>query len=164
MTNEEASKQAFELYKSIQDIEYSRRLNYLKIANYFLTLQETTWYKFILGDDNATWATFLAQPEILYSRNQIYEMGRVYKHFVVNLGIAIQDLGKVDFQRLIKMIPHTDKNNIEEWLKKGELLSPQDFKNEIREIKGILTTEDCKHQDKHQYDICVSCGFKQKHV
>lgn len=141
----------YEDYEKVTQLERDRREKFIETGLLLLKNQK-----------EEDFLETLADPLVLFSRNQIYEIGLVYKHFIENLTYKIEDLSLVKFSRLVQMIPITNKENAEEWLEKGAKLGPEDFKLEIREAKGLKLPEQCPHSDRNQYAICNHCGVKEK--
>lgn len=151
-----SSDEAFKIFQGIKDLEQSRRNATIDLGLALEHLRLENAHKYILGEESS-FLDLLAQPEILISRNLVYNVAKTYET-ITNLGS--KDFTKIALNRLVSIAEVATIIDIQEWLKKAETLGPQDFKDEINEASGKVTSDNCDH-DFEDLLICKVCGRKQ---
>jgi len=75
-------------------------------------------------------------------------------------GELCKKLEKPPYTRLVELSHIADKISGQEemWVIKALNLSPQDFEDEIREVKGKQTKGECAHKEQETYGRCTKCG------
>lgn len=155
------TQELFNLSQEVKIAEYHRRKLFLILGERFYQIKKDKLYKKILGE-TASWSEFLAQPEIMLSRNEVYNLVRVHKKYVIEHGLQIDELSQIPLSRLLEMIPVIkSKFDIEDWFFRAKTLSPSDFTKELRIMKGLPIEDECEHKFIN-YKICNHCGEKQK--
>ena len=154
---------AFEVQTIIQANEKKRRELFMQNALLLSGIKHKKLYKELLGDVEATWAAFLSQTEIFYSRAQIDRMIKVYTQLTIELNIPPKKYDDVPQSRLLNILTLISKETAEEWFERAKILTGKDWNISMREAKGLVTEEDKghKHNDDH-YLICKDCGSKRK--
>lgn len=162
MNTQEEGIQAFELHQLIVENERQRRILLGKnIANLKL-MKDSLLFKVILGDNEAEWSAYLGQVETFYSRNEVYNLIRIYNKFVVELGCDFSNICDIPISRLSELVLVVDKHNLEDLLANARVLTSQDFRNSIRGIKGLATIDDGHPHLFVDYKICSVCGERHK--
>lgn len=155
---------AFQTNEKIKSNEKIRRKLLAENAALLLEMDENAYYKLITGDESSTWASYLADNELYYSRNEVYQLTRIYSKLTRNLGIDPSEYEDIKMSRLYEMRQIVDKTNYKEWLDKARILTTYDWKIETRKAKGLLTEDDEHACDLVDYKICKKCGAKHKAV
>lgn len=162
---EQEAEEAQKIHTQLKDNESVRR-NLLAInASLLAKIKEKNLYKIILGDSEAEWAGYLSLPEIYYTRNESYNLIRLYEKFEVKHEMPLYKIFEMGIptSRLVDMLP-VDFVDTEDMLNilyhaKNDL--PRDWQIIIRERKGLKTAENCEHKFNN-YEICCMCGEKHK--
>ncbi len=159
---EKEGEGAFALHSKIAANENQRRTLLYHNTALLKQMKEQELYKVILGDDTAKWHAYLGQIETMYSRNEVHSLLRIRAKFVDSLGLRFEDIAHIPKSRLVALIPIANETNVQELLGQAGILTNQDFKDVIRAIKGLPTTDD-EHEHKFDvYEVCSVCGFKHK--
>lgn len=157
------SEIAFGLQQKIKNNELTRRGIFADNVRILAEIKEKEYYKILLGDSEATWAGFLADTEIFYTRNQIKSMLMINSTYGEKLQLAPSEYLALPQSRLIDIVPVVTKETWEDWKPKIELLTSKDWKIEVRKAKGQITEEDEEHEHEYEgYQICKACGAKHK--
>lgn len=160
--NEEQSELAFKIHTEIKDNENQRRVLLAKNAMLLDSMLNTRMYKLILGDEEGTWAGYLSDIEVFYTRNAVDTMTRVYKKLTGKLDISQEIWVEVPITRLADALPFIDETNWEDWFTKALTQTQRDFKIELRKAKGQITEEDEHEHVNKIYEICEKCGKKHR--
>jgi hypothetical protein len=162
-TKEEKGAVAFDLQRRIISNERARRHILAENAQLLTELKDKGLYKVLMDKDNGTWAGFLADPEILYSRNEIHSMVKLYNTYTKKLGLKPEDYFDLPHSRLLDIVPVVTLETWEDWYSKIQTLTARDWRMEVREAKGLITEETEDHEHNYQdYKICKDCGAKHK--
>lgn len=160
-TSEQQGELAFKVHSQIAKNELARR-NFLgDNINLLQIMKDKELYKAVLGDDKAEWVQYLGQIETFYSRNTIYNLMRIYDKFVKDLGYKYEEISDIPKSRLSALLSVVDKNNVQDLLEKARILTSRDFSDDIKQIKGIPTTDTCKH-DYKRLEVCRHCGERHE--
>ena len=160
----EEEKQGEEGFKLHQKIVHNESLRRQLLGNNIELLREMKdkeLYKSVLGDTTTEWVAYLGQVETMYSRNSVYNYFRVYDKFVKEIGLTFEFISQVPISRLVEMLPVITKENSDDLISKALILTSRDFTDEIRQLKGLPTTDECTHQYK-EYEICKVCGERHE--
>ena len=113
-------------------------MNFLVIGRILTRIQkEKLWASY--GEHIKKFEDFL--KEVRFARSTAYHTMAIYQNFGEYLESHELD---VPFRRLIKLLP-VAKENKEEWLKKAETLTENDFEGEIRKAQGKVPYWECEH-------------------
>lgn len=160
-TQEELGKEGFDLHQTLIANEEARRLLLAKNAAILARMYDEDLYQYVLGDDRAPWAAYLAELKIFYTRNQIDSFIKVYRKFTKELGIPEDVWIESPVTRLVDILPIVNKDNWEDYLIKSRILTTKDWMIEIRQAKGLLTEEEHEEHDDQFYRVCKQCGRKR---
>ena len=161
MQTEQDGLNGFTLDQHIKANELLRRRKLGENILLLKIMKDKQLYKAVLGDENAEWAGYLGEVEVFYSRNEIYTLMRIYDKFVTDLGLEYANISDIPKSRLVEMLSVVNADNMEDLLSKARLLTSRDFTDEIRQMKGLPTTDTCTHTFT-EYEICSICGEKHK--
>lgn len=164
MTNKsltELTKEAQEKHKKI--LKYIRAgaiLSY-ELARELYEIKTKKLFRYVYGEGCNTWGDYLR--EIKMSRGTADNLIMRYKLYHLEAGIPIEELAKASpralqyaFPLVKKALEEGKKEQIEEWVKKAQLLAPEDFEREyIQEIKEIKP-ETCEHEIRYKV-WCIKC-------
>ena len=105
-------------------------------------------------DDRKTWAYFVSQacPFGVSMADHIRRVSREFKDSIGNR--------EIPFNRLLEMLPVVNDTNRQELLDKAadETTTFESFRNDIRKIKGQVTTDGCEHLEQDNWSRCKTCG------
>jgi hypothetical protein len=161
MQTEKEGELAFKTHQQIIKNELARR-EFLGTNIYLLKqMKDKGFYKAILGDENADWVDYLGQIEVFYSRNNVYNLMRIYDKFIIDFGLEYSVIADIPKSRLVTLLSVITKDNVHNLLDKARVLTSRDFSDEIKELKGLPTTDNCKHEYK-QLEVCKHCGEKHE--
>jgi hypothetical protein len=161
---EKRGKEGFNLDKKIKENELTRRQLLGENAVFLTEIFDKKLYREILGDDQAEWSGYLAQTDVYYTRNEVKNLIGIYRKFTLELGIELKnyvDIFSEHMNRLVNLISVVDKESVEEWLEKARQLTSRDWNYEMRKVRHLVVSDDCKHKYQ-QYEICKVCGEKHK--
>lgn len=159
--NEQDGLNGFNLHQAISVNELQRRKLMGENVKLLQIMKSKELYKAVLGDDKAEWVQYLGQVETFYSRNTVYNLMRIYDKFVNELGYEYSNICDIPKSRLIELLPIINSSNKDELIEQARILTSRDFTDVIRQIKGLPTTDDCKHEYK-QLEVCKHCGEKHE--
>ncbi len=154
---------AFNIHSQIAENESKRRVLMHENISLLKEMKETKLYRVILGDDTAKWHAYLGQIETMYSRNEVHALLRIRGKYIDYLGLTFNDIAQIPKSRLLALIPVITESNMKELLSQAEVLTNQDFKDVVRGIKGLPTTDDLHEHKFDIYEVCSICGLKHKH-
>jgi hypothetical protein len=159
--SEQMGELAFEYHNKIQSNERKRRELMAENAK-LLSIMKGGLYKAILGDDKGKWAGYLGQIEVMYSRSSVENMIQIYQRLCEGLNLNYDEISDIPKSRLLDLSNILcSGSQVEEWLNKARNLTNQDWTNEIREMKGLPTMEECSHKFQ-DYEICSICGLRHQ--
>jgi len=157
--NQKAIFESFQKLKSLPqtgsgiDIELARQLYFQKKNDNF---------KAIMGDEEATWKSFVGQPELQpLSISKAERLIKIYAVYIVKLKLSPEDVIGIDSNSLQRIASLVNQNNVSAWIAKAKRLSRADL---FREIKyGQVDPSSCSpHKFKEKVtSICVVCGTKK---
>lgn len=160
LTKEERGKDAFKIHTEISVLEKNRRVLALEMGKRLSEIYETQGFKDILGDEDATWKEYLAQPNVFFSRLKARKLFSIARKYLNELQLDMNLVSAVPTERLEQLCNLITAENSAELLAKAALLGPADWKitlNELKGVKEIVCTE-------HKIEIikkCEICGQKQ---
>lgn len=163
LTKEERIERAHKLHTGVVENEKLKRALVADSAKKLYSILSDKLYKEILGDDNGQFVSYLADTSIYYTRNQVINLINVYKKFELDLDIPLIDILDIPLSRLIDILPVKFKNKDDclELLSYARTNIPRDWNITIREKKGLITADTCKHTFK-SFEICSICGDRHK--
>jgi len=162
MNEEKEGQEAFNIHRQIIENEAQRRKLLSLNVRLLKEVKDRQLYKTILGDKEADWVAYLGDIEIFYSRNEVYNLMRIYDKFIIDLDLNYATIADIPRSRLVELLPIVTKENVEDWLSCARNLTSRDFTNNIREEKGLPTTDDGHEHDYTEYEICKMCGEKHE--
>lgn len=153
-----------EIFNAFQELKTIATMNSgvdLKQAKWLAYMKYGENYKTVMGDPDATWRSFIAQPELQPLKvSKADRLAKIYKIYVTDMGLTEADILGVDSNSLHRLTNVVTKENVKEWIEKARTLSRADL---FREIKfGGINEMECKHDWKiKQISVCKLCGAKE---
>lgn len=160
--DEARGKVAFELHSKIASNERARRLLMAQNAELLALMYDDKYYKELLGDEDAPWASYLAQLEVFYSRNKINTLVDLHKKYTIELDIDPKVWADVPVSRLMDMRIIVTKTNYMDWFASALSLTSRDWSIEVAKAKGKTHVEDGHTHEDWLYQICHFCGRRHK--
>jgi len=144
---------AFQVDKQIDEARRSITRNFIVLGGLLSRVYKDELWKYY-GEHLESFEDYLKEKSI--KRSTGYQYMRVFEEFKDFLTAS----DTVPVRRLVKLLPHTDKIDKEKWVNKARLLPAEGFNNEIRELKGKTTTDECDHPLIKQsfFTKCKECG------
>jgi len=136
------SLEAFKLHQKATELLNLSNSSTLVLGEIFYRIQEKKLYKTILGDPQATWSMYCAQPEIGKSKGHISKLISIYKKYIKELKLKYKDITGLDIERLYMIIKVVNKENADEWLARIKTLSRPDLKILLKGVDPAT----CKHE------------------
>lgn len=96
------------------------------------------------------------EHEFNLKRSTAYNLIGIAEKFYPILA-GVQQIGHLDYTRLVKALPLATEANAEEWLHKASSLPPEAYENELRIAKGMVSTDECSHDDRLLVEKCKLC-------
>jgi hypothetical protein len=163
MDNQTNEKNA-EIFDAFQQLKTIANLNSdvnLKQAKWLAFMKYGENFKTVLGDPDATWRAFIAQPELQPLKvSKADRLAKIYKVYITDMELTEEDILGVDSNSLHRLTNVVNKENVKDWLNKAKTLSRADL---FREIKfGAVEKSTCQHDWRtKQISICKLCGAKE---
>ena len=153
-------EQAFKAYEHLKGLQSVTRGVDLELARELSLLKKDENYKIIMGDQEATWKAFLAQPELKIHVAKADRLVKIYDTYIIKLELTEEDIQGIDSNSLNRLSTVVTKENVEEWLDKARELSRADL---LREIKfGDINEMECEHNYKcKKICVCSVCGTRE---
>lgn len=153
--DEKKAKEIFETHKDILDITQAKSNASLLLGKFLHEMMEGNKYEAISGE-GTSFASYLADPEVNIARSTATRYIGIYRKFVVELGIKLEDLYGLDTVKLYKIVRVVNKKNVKSLLADVENLSRSDLSRTIDfPNKNPMT---CKHNWKPSKAKCTECG------
>lgn len=162
LTREERrGSEAFEAWKKLTDNISNRRKIDVENAKLFTEIFDNQWQKDILGDEEATWLAFLAQPEVFYTRSEVNRFMILHKRLAVEWGFILEDFFDINVTKLENIAKYCKSSSeATHYLELARTLSSSDWKEEMNKLTGKPSMAECKHQDTKTLTVCGVCGHK----
>lgn len=120
-----------EFVSQLQELKQIVSRGIFKIGEILFYVKTNELYK----DDYPTFNSFIAIPELSFSRTTAYKAMKLYEIFVEKFALQ-EEISDIDPDKLYKISGFVDNDNIEEWVEKARALSRSDLNAEINEFKG----------------------------
>ena len=165
MSQLQKSKKIFEAYSKLKTLSQSQTGIDFEKARLLSFLKRNENYKLLTGSLTASWASFLADPEIKSVVNSVSTANRwvrLYDTYVEKFKISLAELLGADTLMLDIAIPKLTKSNVEDFVERAKSLSRQDFKRRLR--FGDVDEITCEHKFQKKYVLqeCKKCGYQIK--
>src|SRR3990167_4288092 len=142
--------EAFNRHQDIAKREQMRRSLFLDNIRDLIKIFDGQEYKVILGNDPPpTWAGYLGQVEVYYTRTQIERWRKIFKVLCEQFKINELDLIEVPESRLgdISSIA-INQDDAKELLAQAITCISQDWKDIVANKKGKPSSDECDHKGK----------------
>lgn len=164
VTKEERdSTKAFSVCKKLKD--NIKKIRSLVIENIplFEEVFNNEYYKVDMGDEEATWSSFLGQPEILYPRSSVASWFRIKKTLYDEFKIPFEKFSEVKLSKLVIIALYAkDKKHAEELIASAMTLLPNEWKDLENSLKGKPISDDGHIHQFLRYEVCKICGMKKR--
>lgn len=148
LSNKEKSETAFSLHQ--QFVESLKKENSLVLQQAALAcfLVASGAYKYILGDEKASFRAYFAQPEIKKKWRMMVRLMHSWSVWCDQLGVPESEIEDVSIVILDRVASHVTPETKEEWLSAAKSLSLRDLEIYLREKRGI-DQDTCTHEWKN---------------
>ena len=163
LTKEERrGERAFEAWKKLTENIANIRKFTIENAKLFTEIYDNQWQKDILGDEEASWVAFLAQPEVFYTRSEINRFMILHKTLSVEWGFVLEDLLDIPITKLENIARYCKSSSeAQHYLDLARTFSSADWKEEMNKLVGKPSAVDCNHVGLiKKYAVCSKCGNK----
>jgi len=140
---------AYKVDVQLKEIKRVVNSNFLMIAEKLKSIKDNKYYK-VLGYD--TFESYIAQPELAFSRSSVYRLIQIYKKFVLENNVAPERLSEIEWTKLAVVTPHVNKDNMENLLHDAKELSRSDLKQKIKDPVRLKV--------ERKYITCPKCGYQ----
>lgn len=153
--DDKKAEKIFETHKDILSITQAKSNASLLLGKFLHDMMEGDKYMAVSGE-GTSFASYLADPEVNIARSTATRYIGIYRKFVLELGIKLEDLYGLDTVKLYKISRVANKKNIKSLLADVENLSRSDLSRTIDfPNKNPMT---CKHDWKPFRAKCKKCG------
>jgi len=161
-TEEEVAKNIYKSYQRLRKLQTAGSGLDMEMAKELAYQKRDGRYKIIMGDEDASWRSFVAQPDLQpLTVSKADRLVKVYETYVEKLRIRPVDLVNIDSNSLLRMANFVTPENVQEWLDKAKYNSRSDLYREIR--FGKINESECEHPKgfivKRE---CPICGWREK--
>jgi N6-adenosine-specific RNA methylase IME4 len=125
-------EEAFKIDKELKILKKGINGGFIEIAQRLKGIKEKQLYKVL---NYETFESYIAQPDLGFSRGPVYELMAIYEKFVVELHVSPGGLALTDWTKLREIRPYVTEENKEELLSKAKELSRSDLIEEVSQYK-----------------------------
>jgi hypothetical protein len=162
MNEKERADRAFALNTKIIENEQRRRALLIENIGLLSEVFEGEFYKEILGDPEGTFAGFLGQVEVYYTRAEVMRYIKIRQKLVGEFGFDLKTLLDIPVTRLENVASYCEsKESAEKMLDVAKVALSSDWRDEVNELRGKHTSTDHEHDFSKVVKICSICGRKQ---
>jgi len=154
--NEKLAEKIFAKHREVVELSKLTSASKLLLGKHLFELKQGKKYQAISGEDT-TWRTYLADAEISQNPDVVGRWIKVYRVFVAELGIPIEELYGVDILKLFPVSAVITKETQEDWFHKMKTLSRSDIYRILKyPDKDVMTCE--PHAWEPNTEKCSKCG------
>lgn len=145
----------FQLHQNLISLKRRVGLDSLQMARMLYHLHdEKNWH---VIEPDATWSGYCASPELGISESSAGNLMRIYRKFVIDLGLSEEDLVGIDSRKLSMILPAVTPDTVSELLSRARTLSRSDL--------AISLEEDKVGEHEHEievvtYNRCKKCKIR----
>lgn len=139
---ESQAKKATDIHNEIVELKSLLTKDFLEIGKRLYLVQQDKLY---ITLDYASFAQYLATPEISLSLSTAYTLIDIFRTYLVEYEIEENRLLPIGRTKLERILPVVNKANYDNWLHQAENLSTSDLTMAVREHQGKPVFE-YKHQ------------------
>lgn len=153
-----SEKKRYEYCQSALHIEKKIKKGFVVLAEMLYNIREKNLYE-------PAWSSFqefsMEFKEI--SSSTISKLCSVYEKYVIDYKISPEKLYPAGWTILYQALPlMKSKEDATEFLNKGNILSREDIKKEIKELRTGIDTTKCRHKETYKIEVCSDCGERWK--
>jgi hypothetical protein len=162
-TKEQRGERAFYLSQELKNNEKIIRDSISKQASILEEIRDAELYKESLGQEDGSWAGYLSDPEIHYTRAWADKLIKIKHKLVDDFKFNFTELLALPFTRLSDIVKvANNKEQAEKLIDIARVATPMDWKEEINGLLGKHTQEDGHEHSFQKYEICSICGLRHK--
>lgn len=140
---EEVPKDAESVLRTLRDLNRMRTMSSLAIGNLLYEADQSEFYKQWTYEEDGETKTYtsieqFAFIEFSYERTATQTLMRIYKRYVLELGVDEDRLQQIGWGKLKMLLSQIDETNAERWLAEAENNSQTDLRTKINEIKDAV--------------------------
>lgn len=157
------AEKAFATHQRI--VEREKKMRELKMENIvdYDDMYQSQGYRVVMGDQGASWSSYLSQVDVYRSRSEINAWTKLYERLCVEYGFSKDILVDIPIGRLVAVaVLATSKDDAQEMITLARGASTVDWKEEINKRKGKPMPEDGHQHNFAHLAVCEKCGFKKK--
>ena len=149
---------SFQKLKTLQRIVSGIDLNQAEMLS---MMKKNNNFKIIMGDESASWKSFIAQPELQpLTVSKAHRLIKIYDTFIGKYKLNSEDILGIDSNSLLRLVNVVNEQNVKIWLNKAKNLSRSDLYREIR--YGHVNEGECEHEfEEKKILTCKFCGYKK---
>lgn len=159
---ERAAATAYKLESEIVDGIRRIRTEWAKLAGWLYEFKQTRAWETLGYETIDVW---LAAPDIEMSKSMYHHMTEAWQTLVVDHGVTVAELSKVDMSKAMDVLPALRRNqvDIETALADCEVLTRTDLRDRYQAVKPLQQgqVDDVPIEpDAFHYERCPSCGSR----
>lgn len=120
------------------------------------------WYKVDMGDEEASWTSFLGQPEVTIPRSHVQNWLVIKRNLSDAFGIPLEEISDVKISKLYLIALHAaSRDEAEDLISKARTLLPGEWRDIENKLKGKHESNDGHAHDFKHLLQCKVCGLKE---
>ena len=157
--NEKQAEKAFKIHSKITEMTDARNETDLVLGKYLHEIHETEEFKIIAGEES-NFATYLADPEIGISQAKATRLMKIYRKYILELGMGYSELRGLDTNTLQRIAREVTPENKDEWIARVKTLSRSDISRLLKYPDADIM--ECEHKFEPHNEKCGKCGEVQR--
>jgi len=163
MNQDKNTDNAFNVCKKLIDNEKKIRELMFENIPLYLDILNNGYYKIYMGDENASWVSFLGLPEVTKSRARIHGWSLIHENLIKKFAFGPEEVMNVEISKLYFIAQKaTSKEDAEDLISKARTLLPNEWREVVAKKTGKHFTDDGHRHQFNTYKICSICGEKHK--
>lgn len=126
------------LHSRLLELKHDIGMRFLEVGKILYRMKEEGFHKVINPD--MSWEAYCAMPEISISPSHARNLMRIYKIFVLGLGVDSDKLAGIDQRKLTAILPSVNGENVDDLLEEASTLSRADLQ------KNLHNVDECAHE------------------
>jgi len=137
-------------------LKQSLESSFMTLAGYLYRINSEELYK----PQWSSWDEFYNELKI--SKNTANKLVQIHSTMIVEYQFTPEEIVSAGGWSVIQdILPLcTSRKNAEKWLRKAEVLTRDDLRDEMKEEKTGVAQQHCKHLNTYTITICRDCGEK----
>lgn len=146
--NDKIARKGFALHEKLIALKRSIGLHFLEVGKVLHEIREGGYWQ----NMEHSWEAYCLSPEVSISPSHARNLIRIYRRFVLELGVKEDDLADIDPRKLTAIIPTVSKENAEDLLSSARTLSRMDLTRQLK--SGTDHTCDMESISYRRCKIC----------